>query len=101
LIFISPEFAEDKPLIEHELVHYREQRNWLVLPWFLAYWLSKDLRFNAEVRGHAAQVFHGGCTVEWAAAHIVNKYHTGKSFAQARDALLVELWGSNKFKEHA
>lgn len=86
-ILIVPSLAGDKALVEHELVHYREQRKWLCLPWWVAYLVSRKFRFNAEVRGHAAQIKHGGCTKEWAAEHIVRNYRTGKSYSQALEAL--------------
>jgi hypothetical protein len=91
-IFITPELAEDKPLIEHELVHYREQRKWLVLPWWVVYLTNKTFRFNAEIRGHAAQFYYNGCSLQWAAAHIVSKYKTGKSLEQTKKALQEALW---------
>lgn len=89
-IFITPAYASNKPLIEHELVHYREQRKWLCLPWWIAYAISKEFRFNAEVRGHAAQIKHYGCTLEWAAQHIADNYKTEKTFEQAQHALIIE-----------
>lgn len=58
-IFIRPENAKDDGLITHELVHYREQKEWLVLPWLLAYGLSKRFRLAAEVRGYKAQIAAG------------------------------------------
>ena len=50
-IFVRPECKDDAALIEHELVHYREQRKTLTVPWLLRYWLSKKFRFHAELRG--------------------------------------------------
>jgi hypothetical protein len=90
-IFITPEMAGNAPLIEHERVHYREQRAVLTIPWLLMYWLSKRFRFEAEVRGHAMQVKLGGGTIQWAAWHIATKYNTGRSIEQAHDAITAEL----------
>jgi hypothetical protein len=91
LILITPALANNTPLIEHELVHYREQRVVLTIPWLLMYWLSKRFRFEAEVRGHAVQVKLGGGTIQWAAWHIATKYKTGRSIEQAHEALTTEL----------
>lgn len=90
-IFITPGFSKDRALLDHELVHYREQRAWLVLPWFLLYLCSKSFRFRAEVRGHAAQISNGGCTLEWAAAYIAKNYHTGKALNEIEQALRIAV----------
>lgn len=90
-IFVLPAQANDKALWQHELVHYREQRAAWVIPWLLRYLFDSDFRFAAEVRGHAVQIKHGGCSLAWAALQITDKYRTGKSFDQAFDALQKEL----------
>ena len=90
-IFITPKLVNNVPLIEHEIVHYREQRAMLTIPWLLMYWLSRQFRFNAEIRGHAVQVKLGGGTIQWAAWHIATKYKTGRSIQEAQAALKTEL----------
>jgi hypothetical protein len=90
-IFITPEMADNVPLIEHEKVHYREQRAVLTIPWLVMYWVSKRFRFEAEVRGHAVQVKLGGGTIQWAAWHIATMYATGRTIQQAMEALTAEL----------
>lgn len=74
-IFVRPERAHNKPLIEHELVHYEEQREAKVVPWLLKYWLSEDFRIDAEVRAYKKQIEEGGITV-LGAANMLLKYHT-------------------------
>lgn len=49
-------------LIAHEMVHYREQRNSLIIGWLLCYLLSPTFRLRAEARGYAAQVVGGYMT---------------------------------------
>jgi hypothetical protein len=90
-VFITKQYAQNVPLLEHEKVHLREQAAMLVIPWLLMYRLSKRFRFGAEVRGHAVQVKLGGVTIQWAAHHIATKYSTGHSTGQAFDALTREL----------
>ena len=36
-IFVRPEKAEDRNLIEHEKAHYKAQARSLVLPWVLCF----------------------------------------------------------------
>lgn len=90
-IFITEEHANNVPLVEHEKVHLREQVRLLVFPWLFLYAFSKRFRFDAEVRGHAAQVKLGGVTAQWAAWHIATKYNTGRSIEQALAAINREL----------
>lgn len=100
-VFIRPELAGNAALISHERAHLDDQRGWLGLPgwlslvsalvWVLLYFFSFYFRFRSEVIGHAAQIKAGGGTVQMAAAHIVNKYKTLRSFAQAEAAIKREL----------
>lgn len=86
-IFIAPEQADNKPLIAHEMVHYREQLKWLVLPWWIAYLISRKFRLNAEVRAYKVQVAQGGCTVEQAAYWLSSNYRLGISQREAEELL--------------
>jgi hypothetical protein len=90
-IFVRAGMENDEALIAHEQVHLQDQKNWFVLPWFLLYFLSPRFRFTAEVLGHAAQVRANGCSVQWAAAHITNRYWTFCTFAEAEASLLQTL----------
>lgn len=90
-IFIVKQHKNNHALIEHEKVHYTEQRDSLLFPWLIQYCLSDRFRFNAEVRGHAVQVKLGGGTLQWAAFHIATKYDTGRTVEQAESALKAEL----------
>jgi hypothetical protein len=81
-IFVRPSAAEDKGLIEHELVHYREQRWVLTLPWFILYGLSKKFRLNAEVRAYKRQIEVGGITAGKAAG-LLTKYGLGITYVDA------------------
>lgn len=81
-IFIRPEKASDRGLIEHEKVHYKEQLCTLVLPWFLCYWLSKKFRLAAELRAYKRQVELKDITVG-KAAHLLTKSKIGISFLDA------------------
>lgn len=78
-IVVRPGCASDKALIEHELVHYREQRRVLTLPWLLCYWLSKEFRLKAEVRAYKRQIELGGITLN-RAAEMLETYGTGRSY---------------------
>lgn len=90
-VFVRKGRENDTALIAHEKAHLIDQRNWLVLPWFVMYLISPRFRFTAEVIGHAAQIKAGGGTVQWAAAHITNRYWTFCTFAEAEAALKMEL----------
>jgi hypothetical protein len=100
-VFIRPELAGNAALIAHERAHLDDQRGWLGLPswlslvsallWVLLYFISPRFRFTAEVIGHAAQIKAGGGTIDWAAAHIVNRYWTLRKLAEASAALTNQL----------
>jgi len=59
-IFVQPYFSRHCGLIEHEPVHFREQKMMLVIPWFLGYVLSKRFRRDAELREYRHQIAIGG-----------------------------------------
>ena len=72
-------------LIEHELVHYREQA-WILPAWVLLYLVSRKFRLAAEVRAYARQIELGGVTREQA-AHALQSYHLGITLEKAMQAL--------------
>jgi hypothetical protein len=72
-------------LIEHELVHYREQA-WITPLWVLLYPVSRKFRLQAEVRAYTRQIEVGGVTREQA-AHALLGYRLGITFGKAIQAL--------------
>ena len=84
-IFVRPEQRSNTPLIEHELVHYREQA-WITPVWVLRYLLSKKFRLAAEVRAYTRQIELGGITRDQA-AQMLTHYRLGITFNQAQEAL--------------
>ena len=85
-IFVRPEHRSDTALIEHELVHYREQA-WVTLIWVLLYLVSRKFRLAAEVRAYARQIELGGVTREQA-AHALLCYRLGITYGKALQALV-------------
>jgi hypothetical protein len=65
-IFVRPEHRSDIALIEHELVHYKEQA-WITPIWVLLHLVSRKFRLAAEVRAYTRQIELGGVTREQAA----------------------------------
>lgn len=84
-ILVRPGARGDAGLIEHELVHYREQA-WITPIWVLRYLLSRRFRFAAEARAYRRQIEVGGISVDGAVAQLM-KYQLGITLAQARAAL--------------
>ena len=84
-IFVRPEHRSDFSLIEHELVHYREQA-WITPLWVLLYLLSRKFRLAAEVRAYTRQIELGGVTREQA-AHALLSYRLSITFEEAVLAL--------------
>jgi hypothetical protein len=82
-IFIAPEQADDAALVAHENVHYKEQLKWLMIPWWIAYLVSRTFRKNAEVRAYKVQIALGGCTVQQAAHWMSTNYMLGISQQEA------------------
>ena len=80
-IFIRPEHLHNAALIEHELVHYQEQR-WITPVWVLRYLLSRKFRLAAEVRAYRRQIAIGGITKDQA-AQMLTQYRLGISLEQA------------------
>lgn len=84
-IFISPSKANDEALVAHEMVHYKEQLRWLVIPWWIAYLVSRTFRKNAEIRAYKVQIALGGITVEQAARWMSTTYFLGISQQEAEN----------------
>lgn len=79
-IFVRQEHRSDIALIEHEVVHYREQA------WVLLYLVSRKFRLAAEVRAYTRQIALGGVTREQA-AHALLSYRLGIIYGKAMQAL--------------
>ena len=71
VILVLPDQANNVGLIEHEMVHYREQA-WIAPIWWLRYVLSKSFRLAAEVRAYKRQIEVGGISRLTAAAMLLN-----------------------------
>jgi hypothetical protein len=84
-IFVRPEQRSDIALIEHELVHFREQA-WIMPVWVLLYLVSRKFRLAAEIRAYTRQIEMGGLTREQA-AHALLSYRLGISFGRAMQAM--------------
>lgn len=84
-IFMRPECRLDTALIEHELVHYREQR-WITPWWIACYLLSRKFRLAAEVRAYRRQIALGGIT-HAQAAQMLMQYRLGITLAEAEQSL--------------
>lgn len=81
-ILVRPGKESDTGLIEHELVHYREQR-WTTPVWWARYLLSPAFRLAAEVRAYRRQIEVGGISLGTAAHYLVSKYRLSISFTEA------------------
>ena len=85
LIFVRPEHRSDATLIEHELVHYREQA-WITPVWVLLYLVARKFRLAAEVSAYTRQIKVGGITREQAANALLG-YQLGITYGKAMQAL--------------
>jgi hypothetical protein len=83
-IFVRPEHRGDTALIEHELVHCREQA-WITPLWVFLYLVSRQFRLAAEVRAYSRQIELGGLTHEQA-AHVLLGYRLGFTFEKLMQA---------------
>ena len=84
-IFVRPEHRSNVALIEHELVHYREQA-WITPVWVLWYVVSRKFRLAAEVRAYTRQIELNALTREQA-AHALLSYRLGITFEKAMQSL--------------
>jgi len=95
-IFIRPASRNDVGLLIHEKVHYEEQRQSWVLPWFLKYGLSKSWRLAAEARAYAAQLAYyesegKADRLQILAEHLSKNYRLKLTVDQAAAAIQAEL----------
>ena len=80
-VLVRPEHRNDIGLIEHELVHYKEQA-WITPVWVFLYLVSRKFRLAAEVRAYTRQIELGGMTREQA-AHALLSYRLGITYGKA------------------
>lgn len=85
-VFVRPGSRDDKGLIGHELVHYREQA-WRTPVWWARYLLSPMFRQAAEVRAYRRQIELGGVNVMVAAHYLSTRYRLDVSFTAAVELL--------------
>lgn len=88
LVFVRPEHRSNMALIEHELVHYREQA-WITPLWVFLYLISRKFRFAAEVRAYKQQIKLGGISRE-AAAQALLRYRLGITLDIARQSFGIK-----------
>lgn len=84
-ILVRPEQRGNAALIEHELVHYREQA-WIIPAWVFLYLVSRRFRLAAEVRAYTRQIALGGISREQAARALLS-YRLGITLSAALKAL--------------
>ena len=84
-IFVRPEERRNAALIEHEMVHYREQA-WIMPAWVLLYLVSRRFRLAAEVRAYSRQIEIGGISAAQAARALLG-YRLCITLEQAHTAL--------------
>lgn len=89
-IFVRPSRANDKALIAHEMVHYREQKKYLVIPWLWRYFTSRQFRLRAELRGYAEQVRLNGIDLP-GAVKMLATYGSGHTEDELTQLLKDEL----------
>jgi len=86
-VIIDPRFINDKTLLAHEEIHYKEQIRVLTLPWWILYLLSPTFRLHAEVRAYKRQIELGGITVDLAAYFISSRYRLNISVDKVQQLL--------------
>lgn len=86
-ILVLPEHSSNTGLIEHELVHYREQA-WVTPIWWFKYIFNKSFRLAAEVRAYKRQIAVGGITKESAVLMLL-QYNLGISYSEALEQFYV------------
>ena len=86
-IFVLPEVSGNTGLIEHEMVHYKEQA-WTTPIWWFKYVFSKSFRKAAEIRAYRKQIEVGGISQAGAAAMML-KYNLDITFEEAFGLLYI------------
>ena len=69
--FIFMRDPKNAGLLAHEMVHYKEQRGCLTVPWLLCYAFETKFRVACEVRAHRAEIAHGSITLADAAKSLL------------------------------
>ena len=86
-IFVLPEERCNIPLIEHEMVHYREQA-WVMPLWVFLYLMSKRFRLAAEARAYRRQIELRGISGAEAAQSLLG-YRLGITLDEVSTALTL------------
>lgn len=73
LIFIRPEWADDAPLVAHEMRHQDQMRRDGLVRWWWRYAFSKSWRQVYEVDAYRVQIAYGA-SLRVCAAHLAEKY---------------------------
>ena len=69
-IFMKVSSKNDTALLNHEMVHYKEQA-WITPWWLLKYAFSKTFRIDAEARAYKTQIASGSLAILQAAAYLL------------------------------
>ncbi len=85
-IFVKDSQSNNAGLIEHEMVHFREQA-WIAPIWWLRYLLSRNFRLQAEVRAYRRQIVIGGISTD-DAVKLLLTYKTNITRDQAVQLLI-------------
>lgn len=87
VIFMRRAFLDDAALIAHERTHCWRQLVTLVVPWWIAYGVSKSFRRSEELVAYKVQIAKGGVTPAIAAWRLSTFYRIGWSYGEAYTAL--------------
>lgn len=83
-------FVDDDPpkyKIRHEFTHIKQQWRWLIIPFFILYFCSKNWRYKFELEAYRVSVRHG-LPLKTAAQHLSGPlYGNMVSYRQALKAL--------------
>ena len=88
VIFIRPEYKNDKGLLEHEKVHVRQFWRTLGLHGPI-YKFSKSYRLKCELEAYSVQLRYSPNSADVFAKFITEKYDLDITQAEAKEALLI------------
>lgn len=88
VIFIRPEYKNDKGLLEHEKVHVKQFWRTFGLHG-LIYRISKSYRLKCELEAYSVQLNYSPNAADTFARFIAEKYDLDITQAEAKEALLI------------
>lgn len=103
-IFVHDDVCKDdvryERFIVHENVHYKRQRNWILLPWLILYGISRKFRLNEEILAYKTEYLYtlgkygdGMINKEYYYRSLSSKlYNNLISYDQAKD--IVDKWSA-------